>query len=63
MKKKGIDAKSGNYLNGEKSGVCENSKSIYEMLNLIQDAQDYVEALKNNGKKVTEDKKENGDEF
>jgi hypothetical protein len=32
------------------------------MLNLIQDAQSYVEALQNNGQKVTEEKKGNGDE-
>lgn len=62
MKITNINAKSGNSLNGGKNGDCQNSKSIYEMLNLIQDAQSYVEALQNNGQKVTGVKKENGDE-
>jgi len=62
MKTTDTNAKSGNSLNGGNNGDCQNSKSIYEMLNLIQDAQSYVEALQNNGQKVTGVKKENGDE-
>ncbi len=60
MKLTDTNAKSGNSLNGGKNGDCQNSKSIYEMLNLIQDAQSYVEALQNNGQKVTEEKKDYG---
>jgi hypothetical protein len=62
MKTTDTNAKSDNSSNGGNNGDCQNSKSIYEMLNLIQDAQSYVEALQNNGQKVTGVKKENGDE-
>ena len=62
MKPTDTNAKSDNSSNGGNNGDCQNSKSIYEMLNLIQDAQSYVEALQNNGQKVTGVKKENGDE-
>jgi hypothetical protein len=62
MKPIDTNVKSDNSSNGGNNGDCKNSKSIYEMLNLIQDAQSYVEALQNNGQKVTEEKKGNGDE-
>lgn len=62
MKNLNTNPKLGNSLDGGKNGDCENFKSIYEMLNLIQDAQNYVEALQNNGQKATEVKKEIGDE-
>lgn len=60
MKPTDTNAKSGSLLDGELNGDCKNSKDIYKMLNLIQDAQNYVEALRINGPKVTEEKKDYG---
>lgn len=62
MKKKDINAKSGNYSHGAKSGVCKDFKDIYKILDLIQDEQNSIEILENNGKKAIEVKKEIGDE-
>ena len=62
MKKKDINAKLGNYSHGAKSGVCKDFKDIYKILDLIQDEQNSIEILQNNGKRVIEDNSENGDE-
>jgi hypothetical protein len=62
MKKKDIDAKSGSYSHGAKSGVCKDFKDIYKILDLIQDGQNSIETLQNNGNVEIEVKKEIGDE-
>ena len=62
MKNKDIDAKSGNYSHGAKSGVCKDFKDIYKILDLIQDGQNSLETLQNNGNVEIEVKKEIGDE-
>lgn len=62
MKKKDINAKLGNYSHGAKSGVCKDFKDIYKILDLIQDEQNSIETLQNNGKRVIEDNGEIGDE-
>ena len=62
MKNKDIVAKSGNYLHGAKSGVCKDFKDIYKILDLIQDGQNSLETLQNNGNVEIEVKKEIGDE-
>ena len=62
MKKKDIVAKSGNYSHGAKSGVCKDFKDIYKILDLIQDGQNSLETLQNNGNVEIEVKKEIGDE-
>ena len=62
MKKKDINAKSGNYSNGAKSGVYKDFKDIYKILDLIQEGQSSLEILPNNGSVEIEVKKEIGDE-
>lgn len=62
MKKKDINAKLGNYSHGGKSGVCKDFKDIYKILDLIQDGQNSIETLQNNGNVEIEVKKETGDE-
>lgn len=62
MKKKDINAKLGNYSHGAKSGVCKDFKDIYKILDLIQDGQNSIETLQNNGNVEIEVKKETGDE-
>ena len=62
MKKKDIVAKSGNYSHGAKSGVCKDFKDIYKILDLIQDVQNSLETLPNNGKNQTVGNGEGGNE-
>jgi hypothetical protein len=62
MKNKGINAKSGNSLNGGLNGVCKDFKDIYKLMDLVQELQNSEQTLPINGQKVTEDKKEIGDE-
>ena len=62
MKNKDTAAKSGNYSHGAKSGVCKDFKDIYKILDLIQDGQNSLETLQNNGNVEIEVKKEIGDE-
>lgn len=62
MKKKDIGQKLGNYSHGAKSGVCKDFKDIYKILDLIQDGQNSIETLQNNGNVEIEVKKEIGDE-
>ena len=62
MKNKDIDAKSGNYSHGAKSGVCKDFKDIYKILDLIQDVQNSLETLPNNGKNQTVGNGEGGNE-
>ncbi len=62
MKKKDTAVKSGNYSHGAKSGVCKDFKDIYKILDLIQDGQNSIETLQNNGKKVIEGNGGIGDE-
>ena len=62
MKKKDINAKLGNYSHGAKRGDCKDFKDIYKILDLIQDGQNSIETLQNNGNVEIEVKKETGDE-
>jgi hypothetical protein len=62
MKKTDINAKSGNLSNGGKSGVCKDFKDIYKLMDLVQELQNSEKTLPSNGQKVTEEKKEIGDE-
>ena len=62
MKNKDTAAKSGNYSHGAKSGVYKDFKDIYKILDLIQDGQNSLETLQNNGNVEIEVKKEIGDE-
>jgi hypothetical protein len=62
MKNTDINAKSGNLSNGGKSGVCKDFKDIYKLMDLVQELQNSEKILPTNGQKVTEEKKENGDE-
>ena len=62
MKNKDTAAKLGNYSHGAKSGVCKDFKDIYKILDLIQDGQNSLETLQNNGNVEIEVKKEIGDE-
>ena len=60
MKNTDTNAKSGNYSNGAKSGVCKDFKDIYKLLDLIQDVQNSERALPTNGVKETEEKTDYG---
>jgi len=62
MKNTDINAKSGNLSNGGKNGVCKDFKDIYKLMDLVQELQNSEKILPTNGQKVTEEKKENGDE-
>jgi len=62
MKNKDTVAKLDNSLNGGKSGVCKDFKDIWKLMDLVQELQNSEKILPTNGQKVTEDKKENGDE-
>ena len=62
MKNKDTNAKLGSLLNGGKSGVCKDFKDIWKLMDLVQELQNSERTLPTNGQKVTEDKKENGDE-
>ena len=62
MKNTDINAKSGNSSNGVKNGVCKDFKDIYKLMDLVQELQNSEKTLQINGQKVTEDKKEIGDE-
>ena len=62
MKNKDTNAKLGNLSNGGKSGVCKDFKDIWKLMDLVQELQNSEKILPTNGQKVTEDKKENGDE-
>ena len=62
MKNKDTNAKLGNSLNGGKSGVCKDFKDIWKLMDLVQELQNSEKTLPTNGQKVTEEKKENGDE-
>jgi hypothetical protein len=62
MKNKGINAKLGNLSNGEFNGVCKDFKDIYKLMDLVQELQNSEQTLQTNGQKVTEEKKEIGDE-
>jgi len=63
MKNTDINVKSGNLSNGGKSGVCKDFKDIYKLMDLVQELQNSEKILPTNGQKVTEEKKENGDEI
>ena len=60
MKNTDTNAKSGNYSNGAKSGVCKDFKDIYKLLDLIQDVQNSEKTLQINGVKEIEEKKDYG---
>jgi hypothetical protein len=62
MKNTDINAKSGNLFNGGKNGVCKDFKDIYKLMDLVQELQNSEKTLPTNGQKVTEEKKEIGDE-
>ena len=62
MKNKDTNVKSGSYSNGAKSGVCKDFKDIWKLMDLVQELQNSEQTLQNNGAKVTEEKKEIGDE-
>ena len=62
MKKKDIGQRSDSYSHGAKSGVYKDFKDIYKILDLIQDGQNSLETLQNNGNVEIEVKKEIGDE-
>ena len=62
MKNKGINAKSGNSLNGGLNGVCKDFKDIYKLMDLVQELQNSEKILPTNGQKATEDKTRIGDE-
>jgi hypothetical protein len=62
MKNTDINAKSGNLSNRGKSGVCKDFKDIYKLMDLVQELQNSEKILPTNGQKVTEEKKETGDE-
>jgi len=56
------NAKSGNSSNGVKNGVCKDFKDIWKLMDLVTELQNSERTLQTNGQKVTEEKKENGDE-
>jgi hypothetical protein len=62
MKPTDTNAKSGNLSSGGKNGVCKDFKDIYKLMDLVQELQNSEKILPTNGQKVTEEKKENGDE-
>ena len=62
MKNKDTNAKSGNSLNGGKSGVCKDFKDIWKLMDLVTELQNSERILPTNGQKVTEDKIRIGDE-
>jgi hypothetical protein len=62
MKNKDTNVKSGNSSNGGKNGVCKDFKDIYKLMDLVQELQNSEKILPTNGQKVTEGKRENGDE-
>ena len=62
MKKKDTAAKSDSYSHGAKSGVYKDFKDIYKILDLIQDGQNSLETLQNNGNVEIEVRKEDGNE-
>ena len=62
MKNKDTNAKSGNYSNGAKSGVYKDFKDIWKLMDLVQELQNSEQTLPTSGQKVTEEKRENGDE-
>ena len=62
MKNKDTVVKSGNSSNGAKSGVCKDFKDIWKLMDLVQEFQNSEQILPTNGQKVTEEKKEIGDE-
>jgi hypothetical protein len=62
MKNTDTNAKLGNSLNGGKSGVCKDFKDIWKLMDLVTELQNSERILPTNGQKVTEQKKENGDE-
>lgn len=62
MMKKGINAKSGNYSGGAKSGVCKDFKDIYKLMDLVQELQNSEQTLRTSGQKVTEGSVEDGND-
>jgi hypothetical protein len=62
MKNTDTNAKSDNLSNGVKNGVCKDFKDIWKLMDLVQELQNSERTLQTNGQKVTEDKKEIGDE-
>jgi hypothetical protein len=62
MKPTDTNAKSDNSSNGVKNGVCKDFKDIWKLMDLVQELQNSEKILPTSGQKVTEDKKEIGDE-
>jgi hypothetical protein len=62
MKPIDTNAKSDNSSNGVKNGVCKDFKDIWKLMDLVQELQNSEKILPTSGQKVTEDKKEIGDE-
>jgi hypothetical protein len=62
LKNKDTNVKSDSLLNGGKSGVCKDFKDIWKLMDLVQELQNSEQTLPTSGQKVTEEKRENGDE-
>ena len=62
MKNKDTKQKSDSLSNGGKSGVCKDFKDIWKLMDLVQELQNSEQTLPTSGQKVTEEKRENGDE-
>jgi hypothetical protein len=62
MKPTDTNAKSDNLSNGVKNGVCKDFKNIWKLMDLVTELQNSERTLQTSGQKVTEDKKEIGDE-
>jgi hypothetical protein len=62
MKPTDTNAKSDNLSNGVKNGVCKDFKDIWKLMDLVQELQNSEKILPTSGQKVTEDKKEIGNE-
>ena len=62
MKPTDIVAKSDSCSNGEKNGACNGFVSIFQLMDLVAEKQNYLQMLQNNGSWGIEEKKEIGDE-